>query len=381
MLRALRRSTVAHAKISGIDTSAAKDAEGVIAVYTGADLAAAGIAPAKPMMPNMNQEMLAPLLAIDVVRFVGEPVAAIVTEELYQGEDAIELVDVDYDPLPAVVDMNDALSAEKGLLFPAGSNVVCTFGDAAGKRPRLVRRGARSSSARSSRTGGSPPPRWNPAPAAAAWGEDGRLTAWIPNQGAQGTKGAIIGMLGLEPENVRIITPDVGGAFGAKFGADAEHAVTCWIAGELGRPTRWSETRMENLLVMPHGRAQQQKITIGGLKDGTVLAYRIEIVQDCGAYPKAGAFLPSLTILMTPGPSAYRGPSPGPHRSSPTPRRLARTGAPDAPRPPPRSIARWTCSPMLPGSTRPRSGGRTCCPSSPNRTRPRSAPSTTRATT
>ena len=72
------RSTVAHAKIGGIDTSAAKDAEGVIAVYTGADLAAAGIAPAKPMMPNMNQAMLAPLLAIDVVRFVGEPVAAII---------------------------------------------------------------------------------------------------------------------------------------------------------------------------------------------------------------------------------------------------------------------------------------------------------------
>ena len=137
---------------------------------------------------------------------------------------------------------------------------------------------------------------------AAAWGEDGRLTAWIPNQGAQGTKGAIMGMLGLKPEDVRIITPDVGGAFGAKFGADAEHAVICWIARQLGRPARWSETRMENLLVMPHGRAQEQKITIGGTKDGTVLAYRIEITQDGGAYPKAGAFLPMLTILMTPGP-------------------------------------------------------------------------------
>src|SRR5437868_10164745 len=91
--------------------------------------------------------------------------------------------------------------------------------------------------------------------AGAAVRADGRLTAWIPNQGAQGTKGALVGMLGLKPEDVRIITPDVGGAFGAKFGADAEHAVTCWIAKQLGRPTRWSETRMENLLVMPHGRA------------------------------------------------------------------------------------------------------------------------------
>jgi carbon-monoxide dehydrogenase large subunit len=137
---------------------------------------------------------------------------------------------------------------------------------------------------------------------AAVWGEDGRLTAWIPNQGAQGTKGALVGALGVTPDVVRIITPDVGGGFGAKFGIDSESVVTCWIAKQLGRPVRWSETRMENLLGMTHGRAQQHKITIGGTKDGTVLAYRLEVLQDCGAYPKIGAFLPQLTILMTPGP-------------------------------------------------------------------------------
>jgi len=296
------RSIVAHAKIVSIDTSAAKDAEGVIAVYTGADLAAAGLAPVKPPMPNMNQAMVAPLLAADVVRFVGEPIAAIVTEQMYQGEDAIELVDVDYDPLPAVVDMNDALSGSNGLLFPdAGTNVVCTFGDAAGSNPDLFV-GCEvvvSEVIQNRRVAAAP---MESRSAAAVWGDDGRLTAWIPNQGAQGTKGALVGMLGLEPEVVRIITPDVGGAFGAKFGADAEHAITCWIARDLGRPTRWSETRMENMLVMPHGRAQQHKITIGGMRDGTVLAYRIEILQDCGGYPKFGAFLPSLTILMAPGP-------------------------------------------------------------------------------
>jgi aerobic carbon-monoxide dehydrogenase large subunit len=136
---------------------------------------------------------------------------------------------------------------------------------------------------------------------AAVWA-DGRLTAWIPNQGAQGTKGALMGMLGLTPDEVRIITPDVGGAFGAKFGADPEHAALCWIAKDLGRPVRWTETRMENLLAMTHGRGQQQKVTIGGSRDGTVLAYRLEVLQDCGAYPKIGAFLPQLTVLMTPGP-------------------------------------------------------------------------------
>ena len=296
------RSTVAHAKIGGIDTSAAMDGAGVIAVYTAADLAADGLEPFKPMMPFMNQAMLQPALASDTVRFVGEPVAAVVTEEMYQGEDAIELVDVDYDFLPAVVDMNDGLSGARGLLFPAvGTNVICTFGDASAANPDLFADCEVVASEVIQNRRVAPAPMESRA-TAAVWGEDGRLTAWIPNQGAQGTKGALVGALGVSADIVRIITPDVGGGFGAKFGIDPESVVTCWIAKQLGRPARWSETRMENLVGMTHGRAQQQKVTIGGRRDGTVLAYRIEILQDCGAYPKIGAFLPQLTILMTPGP-------------------------------------------------------------------------------
>jgi carbon-monoxide dehydrogenase large subunit len=296
------RSTVAHAKISGIDTSAAKDAAGVVAVYTAADLAADGLKPLKPMAPSMNQAMVQTLLASDTVRFVGEPVAAVVTEEMYQGEDAVELVDIDYDFLPAVVNMNDALSGAKGLLFQAaGTNLVCAFGDQSAASPDLFEGCEVVVSETIQNTRVAPAPMESRS-AAAAWGADGRLTAWIPNQGAQGTKGALVGALGVAPETVRIITPDVGGGFGAKFGIDPESVVTCWIARQLGRPTRWSETRMENLVGMTHGRAQQHKVTIGGMRDGTVLAYRIEILQDCGAYPKIGAFLPSLTILMTPGP-------------------------------------------------------------------------------
>jgi carbon-monoxide dehydrogenase large subunit len=295
------RSVVAHARIASIDVEAARQAEGVVAVYTGADLAAAGVQPIKPPMPNMNQAMVQTWLATDTVRYVGEPVAAIVTEHPYQGEDAIELVDVDYDFLPAVVDMNDALNATDGFLFAeAGTNVVVTFGDASALDPDLFKDCEVVASEVIQNRRVAPAPMETRA-AAASW-TDGRLTTWIPNQGAQGTKAAVVGMLGLEPDEVRIITPDVGGAFGAKFGADAEHAVVCWVARELGRPARWTETRNENLLAMVHGRAQQHKLTIGGTKDGTVLAYRIEILQDAGAYPKFGAFLPSLTILMAPGP-------------------------------------------------------------------------------
>jgi carbon-monoxide dehydrogenase large subunit len=295
------RSTVAHAKINAIDTAAALDAAGVVAVYTGADLTAAGLAPLKPMMPTMNQAMRQPLLATATVRFVGEPVAAIVTEHPYQGEDAIELVDVDYELLPAVVDPNDAAAGLSGLLFPeAGTNVVLKIGDAATLSKDLFDACEVVVTETIINQRVAPAPMETRA-GAAAWA-DGRLTAWIPNQGAQGTKGALLGMLGLKPDQLRVITPDVGGAFGAKFGADPEHAVLCWIARALGRPVRWSETRMENLLAMTHGRAQQQKVTIGGTKDGMVLAYRLEVLQDCGAYPKIGAFLPQLTVLMTPGP-------------------------------------------------------------------------------
>jgi carbon-monoxide dehydrogenase large subunit len=136
--------------------------------------------------------------------------------------------------------------------------------------------------------------------AAAVWGADGRMTAWIPNQGAQRTQARIAAMLGLDTEKVRVITPAVGGAFGAKFGADPEQAVVGWAARRLGRPVTWVETRSENMVAMTHGRAQVQTITIGGDRDGNVKAYRLHVLQDSGAYPRFGAMLPMLTLLMAP---------------------------------------------------------------------------------
>jgi len=296
------RSAVAHARISSVDVSAALEAPGVVAVFTGADLADLPVAP--PPMPGMiNAQMGQPLLAADVVRYVGEPLAVVVTENRYQGEDAADLVDVDYEVLPAVVDMAGA-AASQTVLFPAvGSNVAATFGDAAALAADLFD-GCEVVVSRTIVNQRVAPAPMETRAAAAAWDADGKLTAWIPNQGAQGTRAALAGMLGMDRAALRVITPDVGGAFGAKFGADPEHAVVCWAARRLGRPARWAESRNENLIGMTHGRAQRQTITIGGSRDGKVAAYRLEIVQDCGAYPKFGAFLPALTILMAPGPYA-----------------------------------------------------------------------------
>jgi carbon-monoxide dehydrogenase large subunit len=292
------RSPVAHARITGIDVSGAQAAPGVIAVFTGADLAEL---PPRKGAPKMNQAMFQTPLATDTVRYVGEAVAVVLTEDPYQGEDATELVSVDYDPLPAVIGFPAAL-ADDTLLFPeAGTNVTADFGHRDKKQDDLF------DGCEAVVTATIVNQRVAPAPmesrsAAAVWGDDGRLTAWIPNQGAQGTKRSLAGQLGVDAEQIRVITPDVGGAFGAKFGADPEMVVVCWLARELGRPVRWSETRYENLIGMTHGRAQENTITIGGRRDGTVLAYRLEILQDSGAYPRIGAILPSLTILMAPGP-------------------------------------------------------------------------------
>ena len=139
--------------------------------------------------------------------------------------------------------------------------------------------------------------------AAAAWGEDGRLTAWIPNQGAQGTRDGLATQLGLE---ARPGTRDHAGRRRRVRRQVRRRSRSMWSSpgwrAQLGRPARWTETRYENLIAMTHGRAQHHTITIGGSRDGDVQAYRLEIIQDCGAYLKIGAILPYLTMLMTTGP-------------------------------------------------------------------------------
>ncbi len=292
------RSPLAHARLTGIDVSAALAAPGVVAVITAADLADLPEIP--PMAAGLiNAEMKGRLLPADKVRYVGEPVAAVVTEHPYQGEDAAELVTVDYEPLPAALGFDPG---DDSLLFEAaGTNVAGYWGDASALKPDLFD-GCDVVVSRTIVNQRVAPAPMETRAAAAVWGDDGRLTTWIPNQGAQGTRDGMAERLGIDASQVRVITPDVGGAFGAKFGADAEHVVVAWIARHLGRPARWTETRYENLIAMTHGRAQQHTVTIGGSRDGNVEAYRLEIVQDAGAYPKIGAVLPMLTILMTTGP-------------------------------------------------------------------------------
>ncbi|MGW5740860.1 xanthine dehydrogenase family protein molybdopterin-binding subunit [Amycolatopsis sp. NPDC003861] len=288
------RSPIAHARIGGIDVSAAKEAPGVLGVFTAADLG---------LPPHPAGPVPEPWLAGAVVRYVGEPVALVVTEERYQLADAAELVDVDYEPLDAVASIDAALAGET-LVFPdRDSNIVqvkgaTEFDDAIFEECEVVVTETILNQ------------RVAPAPlevrgASCVWGEDGRLTAWLSTQNAQMARSQLAGSLGVAEESVRVIAPDVGGGFGAKIGADPEATVLGWAAKQLGRGVRWVESRSENLTAMTHGRAQRNTVTIGGKRDGTVLAYRLDVVQDAGAYPRM-LLLPTLTELMAVG--VYRFP-------------------------------------------------------------------------
>jgi carbon-monoxide dehydrogenase large subunit len=290
------RSQVAHGRLLSVDTAAALEAPGVVAVVTADDLS--GLAPLPPPFPFINEAMTRPWLASDRVRFVGDPIAVVLTEERYQGEDAAEQVVVDIDPLPAVVGTAAAASDEV-LLFPeAGTNLMAAFGDPA---PADFFDGCEVVVTQALVNQRVAPVPLESRAAAAAWGPDGRVTVWCTNQGAQQARGQLGDWLDMDPDLIHLITPDVGGGFGAKIGADPEYAFVAWLAKHVGRPVRWAESRSENLVGMLHGRAQDQVVTIGGRRDGTVEAYSLVFDQDCGAYPRIGAVLPTLTMLMAPG--------------------------------------------------------------------------------
>ena len=290
------RSTLAHARISLLDVSAAAEMDGVLGVVTAADLRDF---PPLPPDPMANQRMLQPWLAEDRVRYVGEPIAVVVTTDRYLGEDAAEAVVVDYDPLPVVVDPVQAVDGEV-LLFPeVGSNVAFEVSQSGGQAPDtcevVVRHRTRS-------------PRVAPCPmevrgAIARWDGD-RLTFWVSTQTPHMVRDHLVSVLGVDADLVQVIAPDVGGGFGAKIGDYPDELLLAWLARHLNRPLRWVESRSESMVAMGHGRAQFQEIEIGGTRDGRILTYRLTAVQDAGAYPRVGATLPYWTRTVVPGPYA-----------------------------------------------------------------------------
>ena len=286
------RSSAAHARIERIDTEAAKQSPGVVEVFTATDLSL-------DMPPGLAPEHMGrPALAAGTVRFVGEPVAVVVARSRVEAIDAVELVEIDYDPLTAVVTAEDALSGET-IVFPeAGTNVATEVPSA--NDPALFEGCEVVVSQRIVNQRVAPCP-LEVRGAAARPEADDHLTFWATTQAPFGVRDALTALTGLTADQVRVIAPDVGGGFGAKTMAYPEELLVAVVARRLGKNVRWCETRSESMVGLGHGRAQWQTVTMGGSREGRIEAYRLEVVQDAGGYPGVGVFLPYMTMAMLTG--------------------------------------------------------------------------------
>ncbi len=287
------RSPYAHAIIESIDLDEASGVPGVLRIFTAADLT--GLAPI-PIRPFVPPAMSPTILATDRVRYVGQPVVAIVAETAAIGADAADLVFVDYEPLPAVVGPEAAATNETVLYPDAGSNAIVEFATEPADfsncevvvAERIVNQ----------RLSGAP---MEPRVGAAMWTDDGRLVHYSACQGAHPTKELLSAIFELDPSDVRVVVPDMGGGFGVKSRTYPEEAALGFYARAIGRPVTWTETRSENFLAMPQGRGQVQYATLGGMRDGTITAYQLDVFQDGGAVPMTGSVLHGMTRDMACG--------------------------------------------------------------------------------
>ncbi|MEJ7837764.1 MAG: xanthine dehydrogenase family protein molybdopterin-binding subunit [Thermomicrobiales bacterium] len=308
------RSSYAHGIIKGIDTEAAKAAPGVIKVITGDDLPSlmkefeteskGETSPDDPSGGDTDKIPVPPIypLAREKVRFIGDPVAVVVAETISQAIDASELVDVDIEPLDAIVDPFAAMEDGAPQLYdnvpnniavrhggPRGEDVDAAFASAEFKIKARIR---------SNRLNAVP---MEPRAVAAAPDQMTRgLTVWTSTQAPHWNRNSIASNLGLSQNQVRCIAPEVGGGFGQKIGAYWEDFLISALAYNLKRPVKWQETRSENMLSSNHGRNQWADVEAAADKTGKILAFRATVIVDQGALPN-GLGLGGSTWMMATG--------------------------------------------------------------------------------
>ena len=291
------RSPHAHARLLNIDTSRAKQAPGVVAVYTGGDVTLAP-APCAWLLPNANLKVAKyPCVATDTVRYVGDIVAVVVAETPYQAYDALELVEVEYEPLPCVVDPEQAMKAGAPQLHDTvpnnvafhwpmlGGDVDAAFAKAdvvVSERiiqQRLI------------------PNAMEPRAALAKWsGASGELTLWNTTQNPHILRFLCSVVTGVPEDKLRVIAPEVGGGFGSKIAAYPADFVTAFCAMKLNRPVKWNETRSENYQATTHGRHHTQDAELAATKDGKILGLRATSYSAMGAYLSTAA--PGIPTIL-----------------------------------------------------------------------------------
>ncbi|PWT90110.1 MAG: carbon monoxide dehydrogenase [Blastocatellia bacterium] len=302
------RSIYAHARINNVDVSEALNVPGVVAVYTGKDVAdKVGPVPCASALPDLKVPDHR-VLAKDKVYFVGHPIAAVVATDRYAARDAVDLVMVDYDDLPAVVDVEQAAAGSTVIHESFGDNIAYKMSSGEGdieaalssadkviKQRILHRRLA--------------PIAMEPRGVLARYypGEE-ELTVWSSTQIPHLLRTQLALMIGIPENKLRVITPEVGGGFGSKLNVYPEEALLGWISMQLGKPVKWIETRRENIQATIHGRGQVGDIEIACKNDGTLLGLRYNVIADLGAYHQLlTPAIPTLTGLMLSG--AYKIPA------------------------------------------------------------------------
>jgi aerobic carbon-monoxide dehydrogenase large subunit len=306
---AFKRSDIAHGRIRSVDVTAAQGMDGVEAVYTGAQIAE--LLPPMPIgTPFKSPQHHA--VAVDTVRYVGEPVAVVVASDRYAARDALDAISVTYDSLPAVVDPEEAMTGKPGLVhadfpnnialpeMPSGTGALVP-----GKPPddtAINKAFADAEVVISQRMFNQ---RLAPSPmeprGVVAHYEKGKgtLTIWSSSQNPHMLRSMIAGVLGMGEDQVRAIAPEVGGGFGAKINIYGEDYVLAALSRKLGMPLKWIEDRSEEFVSMIHGRDIIGYVEIAARRDGTVLGVKLRLIADIGAYNMLlTAAIPTLTMLM-----------------------------------------------------------------------------------
>lgn len=297
------RSIYAHAEIKNIQLDEARNLPGVIGAFTGAELVSDIPGIEVPPMPGLKNSERRPL-AIDKARYVGDPLAVVLAENQYIAEDALQLVEVDYEPLPVVIDPEAALAPDAPLLYKdfgsnravlmqtGGGDITAAFEQADHTiRLRLVNQRLAPSSME---------------PRACMFDFDaasGQLSAWISCQSLSRARAALARFLNIDRNKIRIYNAEVGGGFGAKNRFLGEEIVAAVLAIKYARPVKWIETRTENLQAQTHGRGQINYIEAAVKNDGQLLGLKLRTVADIGAFlTDSTAGIPINTTRLLNGP-------------------------------------------------------------------------------
>jgi aerobic carbon-monoxide dehydrogenase large subunit len=297
------RSPYAHAKIRSIDLSKARHAPGVILALSGADLGdAIQAVPCAAQIPDMKAAPR-PVLATDRVRFVGEAVAVVVADDRYAARDALDLIEVEYEPLTPLVNPEKAISKGAAAMHAGHKDNIAYKWELEGGDLKAAFKAADKVIKQRIVNQRLIPVPLEPRGVLAEYKPgEGQLTVWSSTQIPHLLRTQIASMLKYPETLVRVITPEVGGGFGSKLNVYPEEALVAYLAMQTGKPVKWIESRRENFQATIHGRDQIDDVEVAIKNDGTILGLRCRVIADLGAYYQLlTPLIPTLTGLMASG--------------------------------------------------------------------------------